>query len=255
MSNQVKLAAVIFDVDGTLADTERDGHRPAFNAAFREAGLPWDWGVELYGELLAITGGKERIRHYMEKYAPSELDRSGLDEWIAGLHKAKTRHFVALLERGEIPLRPGVARLIRELREANIKIAIATTTTPENVTALLKSTLGEDSPDWFEVIGAGDIVPAKKPAPDIYLWVLEQLGLTAQQCIALEDSENGMISALRAGLATVITVSDYTRLHDFTGAAVVLSDLGEPGRPFTVLAGNVHGRGWVNAELLLKLKD
>lgn len=250
MSSQVNLKAVIFDVDGTLADTERDGHRPAFNAAFREAGLSWNWGVELYGELLAITGGKERIRHYMEKHCPAELSRSGLDDWIAGLHKAKTRHFVALLERGEIPLRPGVARLLQELRAANIKIAIATTTTPENVTALLKSTLGENSPGWFEVIGAGDIVPAKKPAPDIYLWVLEQLGLTAQQCVALEDSENGLKSALTAGLATTITVSDYTRLHDFTGAVVVLSDLGEPGQPFSVLAGNAHGHGWVNTQML-----
>jgi len=251
----VKLEAAIFDVDGTLADTERDGHRPAFNAAFREAGLSWDWGVELYGELLAITGGKERIRHYMEKYCPAELNRSGLDDWIAGLHKTKTRHFVALLERGEIPLRPGVARLLQELRAAHIKVAIATTTTPENVTALLKSTLGKDSPDWFEVIGAGDIVPAKKPAPDIYLWVLKQLGLTAQQCVALEDSENGLKSALGAGIATIITIGDYTRSHDFTGAAVVLSDLGEPEQPFSVLAGNVHGHGWIGAQMLVTLNQ
>jgi len=249
------LRAVIFDVDGTLADTERDGHRPAFNAAFREAGLPWEWGVELYGELLAVTGGKERIRHYMEKYAPADLNRSGLDDWIAGLHQAKTRHFLALLERGEIPLRPGVARLLRELRAAKIKIAIATTTTPENVTTLLKSALGKDSPGWFDVIGAGDIVPAKKPAPDIYFWVLEQLGLAAQQCIALEDSENGLRATLAAGLATIITVSDYTRSHDFTGAVAVLSDLGEPERPFSVLAGNVHGHGWVDAQMLVALNQ
>lgn len=246
--------AVLFDVDGTLADTERDGHRLAFNAAFKELGLDWEWDVELYGELLAITGGKERIRHYMEKYAPAELNRAELDSWIAGLHKAKTRHYVALLERGETPLRPGVARLIRQLREAKIKIAIATTTTPENVTSLLKSTLGEDSPGWFDVIGAGDIVPGKKPEPDIYHWVLERLGLPAEQCIAVEDSENGLRASLAAGLDTVVTVNEYTRPQDFTGAAVVLSDLGEPTRPFIVFEGDTGGGGWVDTELLARLK-
>ena len=246
--------AVLFDVDGTLADTERDGHRLAFNAAFEEFSLDWEWDVELYGELLAITGGKERILHYVEKYVPAELNKSGLDSWIASLHKAKTRHYVALLESGKIPLRPGVGRLIQHLRDSKIKIAIATTTTPENVTALLKSTLGEDSPGWFDVIGAGDIVPGKKPEPDIYLWVLERLGLPAHQCIAIEDSENGIKASLAAGLDTIVTVNDYTRSQDFSGARLQLSDLGEPTQPFTVLEGNAHGAGWVDAELLLKLK-
>jgi beta-phosphoglucomutase-like phosphatase (HAD superfamily) len=249
------LRAVLFDVDGTLADTERDGHRPAFNAAFGELGLGWDWGVELYGELLAITGGKERIRHYMEKHAPDELSRHELDSWIASLHKIKTRHYVNMLENGKIPLRPGVARLIQNLRDEGIKIAIATTTTPENVTSLLKSTLGEDSPGWFDVIGAGDIVPGKKPAPDIYHWVLEQLGLPASQCIAIEDSENGIRSALAAGLDTVVTVNAYTRLQNFDGAALVLSDLGEPTRPFELLTGRSGLHGWVDSDLLRKLKD
>ena len=246
--------AVLFDVDGTLADTERDGHRLAFNAAFEEFSLDWEWDVELYGELLAITGGKERLLHYMEKYVPAELNKSGLDSWIASLHKAKTRHYVALLESGKIPLRPGVGRLIQHLRDSKIKIAIATTTTPENVTALLKSTLGEDSPGWFDVIGAGDIVPGKKPEPDIYLWVLERLGLPAHQCIAIEDSENGIKASLAAGLDTIVTVNDYTRSQDFSGALLLLSDLGEPTQPFTVLEGNAHGAVWVDAELLLKLK-
>ena len=144
---------------------------------------------------------------------------------------------------------PAIAR-------CEIKIAIATTTTPENVTALLKSTLGEDSPGWFDVIGAGDIVPGKKPEPDIYHWVLDQLGLPAQQCIAIEDSENGLRASLAAGLDTVVTVSDYTRLQDFSGAALVLSDLGEPSAAIYCAKGKSawHASGWMS-ELLLKLKD
>ena len=173
----IPLQALIFDVDGTLADTERDGHRIAFNDAFREAGLDWRWDVPLYGELLAVTGGKERIRHYLQGAHPSLLMEPGIDARIAALHKAKTRHYVELVSRGGLPLRPGVARLIQEARANGLRLAIATTTTPENVSVLLKHSLAPDAVDWFEVIGAGDIVPAKKPAPDIYRWVLDQLGL------------------------------------------------------------------------------
>lgn len=245
-----KISAVLFDVDGTLANTERDGHRLAFNAAFNDFGLNWDWNVALYGELLSITGGKERIRYYLEKYAPDKLKINELETWIADLHNTKTKYFVALLNRGLIPLRPGVIRLIQELRSAKIEIAIATTTTPENVTALLKSTLGEDSPAWFNVIAAGDIVPEKKPAPDIYLWTLEHLGLQAQQCIAIEDSECGLKAALAAGLDTIVTVSNYTEKQNFTDASVVLSDLGEPSKPFTVLSGKTHGNKLVDVKML-----
>jgi beta-phosphoglucomutase-like phosphatase (HAD superfamily) len=248
------LKAVLFDVDGTLADTERDGHRVAFNAAFEESGLDWNWDVELYGELLEITGGKERIHHYIKNYAPAELERKELDSWIAGLHKVKTKHYVSLLGRGGIPLRPGVERLIRELRDAKVKIAIATTTTEENVTALLKSTLGEDSLGWFDVIGAGDIVPGKKPEPDIYHWALRQLGLPAHECVAVEDSENGLRASLAAGLHTLVTVNDYTRLQNFSGAALVVSDLGEPTQPFAVLEGAGSAGKWVDAKLLSALK-
>jgi HAD superfamily hydrolase (TIGR01509 family) len=246
--------ALIFDVDGTLADTERDGHRVAFNAAFAEAGLDWYWDVPRYGELLAITGGKERMHHYVERYRPDDYKPADFDALIAQLHAAKTRHYTALLARGGIPLRPGVRRLLEQAREHGVRLAIATTTTPENVSALLRHALASDAESWFEVIGAGDVVPAKKPAPDIYDYVLERLGLAPGRCVAFEDSENGLRAALAAGLKTVITINDYTRTHDFRGAAIVANHLGEPDRPWQVLAGPpVNGAPCLDLDLLAAL--
>jgi HAD superfamily hydrolase (TIGR01509 family) len=248
------LEALIFDVDGTLADTERDGHRIAFNRAFADAGLDWHWDVGRYGELLAVTGGKERMRHYVERYRPDYRKPADFDALVARLHAAKTRHYTALLGRGGIPLRPGVRRLLDEARHRGIRLAIATTTTPDNVTALLQSAISPDAESWFEVIGAGDVVAAKKPAPDIYYYVLERMGLSSSQGVAFEDSENGLRSAQGAGLKTVITVNDYTRAHDFDGAAVVLDHLGEPGRPFRLLSGAaVNGATVLDVDLLTRL--
>jgi HAD superfamily hydrolase (TIGR01509 family) len=219
------LQALIFDVDGTLADTERDGHRVAFNLAFRDAGLDWHWDEALYGELLAVTGGKERMRFYCERHLPEFLQQADADARIKALHAAKTAHYVKLVESGALPLRPGVARLIAEARAAGLRLAIATTTTPENVTVLLRASMAPDAMEWFEVIGAGDVVPAKKPAPDIYRWVLERLGLPPAACLALEDSENGIKSSLAAGIPTLVTESEYTRGQDFSGALAVVPDL------------------------------
>ena len=226
------LQALLFDVDGTLADTERDGHRPAFNAAFKEYGLDWQWDVALYGKLLAVTGGKERMKFYVDQFRPDYVKPADFDDLVKELHQAKTRHYTRMLAEGGIPLRPGVRRLLEEARAAGLILGVATTTTPENVTALLRHSLAEDGPDWFQVIAAGDIVPAKKPAPDIYVWAMEQLQLKPEHCLAFEDSRNGIRASLGAGLKTVVTVNDYTREDDFTGALAVLSDLGEPDAPY-----------------------
>ena len=240
------LCALIFDVDGTLADTERDGHRPAFNCAFREVGLSWVWDETIYGELLKVTGGKERIRHYAERLDPACAARPDFDALVQMLHRTKTRHYLELVAAGGIPLRPGVARLIVEARAAGVRLAIATTTTAENVSALLAASLAPDAASWFEVIAAGDIVPERKPAPDIYRYALARMGVAADASLALEDTHLGLASSLAAGIPTVVTVNDYSRGQDFRGALAVLSDLGEPERPARVLCGSPSATGVVD---------
>jgi HAD superfamily hydrolase (TIGR01509 family) len=225
------IKAFIFDVDGTLADTERDGHRVAFNQAFKQFGVDWFWSEETYGELLSVTGGKERMHHYVKTHNKAEKDRTDLDDLIRKLHAKKTENYVALLAQNAIPIRSGVKRILTEARDAGIRLAIATTTTPQNVTALLENALGKESIDWFEVIGAGDIVPKKKPAPDIYDFVLKKMGLDAKDCIAFEDSLNGIKSSLGAGLKTIITYNGYTKDDDFSGAMLVLDEMGDQDQP------------------------
>jgi HAD superfamily hydrolase (TIGR01509 family) len=249
-----ELKALIFDVDGTLAETERDAHRVAFNDTFAENNLDWNWSVELYGELLAVTGGKERMKFYLDRYRPDFPRPDDLDGFVADLHKKKTMHYINFLVDKPIPLRPGVQRLLEEARREGIRLAIATTTTAQNVFSLLENSLSPESLNWFEVIAAGNIVPAKKPAPDIYHYALEQLDLPAENCIAIEDSQNGIRSALGANLSTLITVSDYTRHEDFTGALLVLDHLGEPDQPFSVLAGDAGESSYVDLAMLRGLQ-
>ncbi|HUT41338.1 MAG TPA: HAD family hydrolase [Gammaproteobacteria bacterium] len=246
------LQAVLLDVDGTLADTE-EIHRQSFNAAFAEAGLDWEWDRELYHELLAVTGGKERIRYYLQRERPGFVLPANAGEFIAGLHQSKTGYYVGALASGKVPLRPGVERLLRDIRAAGLRLAIVTTTTPDNITALLEHSFSEAAHDWFEVIAAGSVVPSKKPAPDIYDYALAQLNLPAQACIAIEDSLNGLQSALAAGVLTLVTVNPYTAQQDFTGAALVLDHLGEPGMPCSVLAGGPQPDGMVDAAFLVRL--
>lgn len=246
MSAARRPAALIFDVDGTLAETE-ELHREAFNASFRAAGLPWVWDRALYADLLHVTGGKERIRSFMDRDgATPELDAGS----IARLHADKTARYTAAVASGGMALRPGVERLLLEARAAGTRLAIATTTSPANVDALLRATLGPGGPALFEVIAAGDAVPAKKPAPDIYRLALDGLGLPPEACIAFEDTLNGLRSARGAGIPTVMTVSLYGGSAGFDDALAVVDHLGDPGLPCRSLQGPPLDRPMVGLEQL-----
>lgn len=232
-----QLKAVIFDVDGTLAETERDGHRIAFNQAFSAAGLDWFWDEALYGQLLAVSGGKERISYYLSSFHTDYEYDGSMALLIDSLYAAKTQFYVALLATKSIGLRPGIARLIKALRYANLRIAIATASTTENVSALIYSTLGETAEAWFDCIAAGDIVKTKKPAPDIFDYCLAEMDLSATECLVIEDSENGVKASLAAGIPTIVTLNSYTEEDDFSGAISVLNHLGDADLACQVLAG------------------
>ena len=261
-----ELKALIFDVDGTLADTEKDGHRVAFNQAFQSAGLDWNWSIQQYGELLETTGGKERILHYVQTCHPQLYSHASLTNLIEKIHQLKSHYYGEVLKSGVVSLRPGIRRLFIEAKSAGIQLAIATTSSHANTLSLLENLIGIESPSWFTVIGSGDRVTLKKPAPDVYRYVLEKLGLPATACLAIEDSHHGLKSSLAAGLPTVITVSTYTQLQDFNGALVVLDHLGDPGNPCQILSqsfnDSLHGRGgtslvfpWINVAQLRHLRE
>ena len=219
------IKAIIFDVDGTMADTE-DAHRLSFNKAFAANHLDWNWDVALYDKLLKVTGGKERIKYFVESFLPvGFIKPTDYEGFVKNLHAVKTTHYTAMMRAGGVPLRPGIWQLISDARKAGVTLAIATTTSPENVSALLEVGLGKDWLRYFASVGCGDIVPLKKPAPDIYNWVLAELNIPAADCIALEDSNNGLRSSLAAGIPTYITINHYTRTQDFSGAKAVFDDL------------------------------
>lgn len=230
------LKALIFDVDGTLADTERDGHRVAFNQAFVAEGLSVVWDEALYGRLLSITGGKERLTTFFTHTRPDLRPPGDLQALVRRLHARKTELYGHLLASEGVPLRPGVRRLLQEARSQGLLLAIATTTTLENLLPIWKA-LGPDARTWFRSVAAGDCVAAKKPAPDVYEYVLAQLGLAAKECLAFEDSENGYRAARGAGLATVVTVTEYTRAQRFDDALLIVDHLGEPDQPLSRLGG------------------
>jgi HAD superfamily hydrolase (TIGR01509 family) len=218
-----RATALIFDVDGTLAETE-ELHRQAFNHAFACHGLDWHWDRAAYKELLQVTGGKERIRAYHERLS---IVPPLSDEDIAALHRIKTAHYAELVETGCCPLRPGVAELLSVAKARGQRLAIATTTSHGNIDALLSQALGRHWALDFDAIVAGDDVRHKKPAPDVYLEVLARLKLNASDCVAIEDSANGLIAASRANIPVLITRSMYFRNDDLSDARFVLDDLSE----------------------------
>jgi len=224
------IEALIFDVDGTLADTE-ETHRQAFNAAFLEHDLNWNWSSHEYLELLKISGGKERITQYIDSLKIPPAEKQRLHGSVAAIHRTKTRIFAELIRDGRSPLRVGVVRLIREAREAGVKLGLAATTSPANVEALISAGLGDEGYHWFNAIACAEQVPHKKPAPDVYNTVLSTLGLRPSVCVALEDSGNGVRAAKAAGLYTVAIPTIWTQTQDLTGADLVLYSLGDPDQP------------------------
>ena len=249
----MSIEALIFDVDGTLADTE-EAHRTAFNLAFERYRLGWNWGRSDYRELLKVTGGKERIAHHIGMLPLSSAESKRLLALVPDIHAEKTRFYSSVVSDGAVPLREGVARLLDEALHAGRRLAIASTTTAVNVDALLQSTLGPRGLEMFSVIACGDQVPAKKPAPDIYLLALRHLGLPADQAVAFEDSFNGLSSAVAAGLWTVVTPTFWTEDSDFSAAALVLPSLGEPAHPLAgEPGGQLRSTAWLSFEEVVQL--
>ncbi len=220
------LQALIFDVDGTLADTE-SVHLEAFNHAFRQEGLDWHWDLALYTRLLEVSGGKERILHHWRNLQPDlmELDGGAVQATVARLHEVKTAYYESAVHGGAVALRPGVLTLMNEASNLGVQLAIATTTSPVNIAALMRTSIGADWRSHFRAIGDASNAPLKKPHPQVYLKVLADMGLQSTQCVAFEDSSNGLRAALAAGLDTVITPNSFTAQHDFRGALRVVPDL------------------------------
>lgn len=237
------MPALIFDCDGVLADTEQHGHLPAFNRTFTDFNVPVQWSVEEYAEKVKIGGGKERMRSILTPELAHSLglkDDAAVDKAILAWHQRKTAVYKDMVASGVMPARPGIARIVQEAHDAGWTLAVASTSAEPAVRAVLTHAVGEGLAKHFAVF-AGDVVPAKKPAPDIYLLALRELNLDPDDAIVVEDSANGLRAAQGAGLRTLVTVSGYTREEDFTGASLVVSSLGDPAGEATEVLANDAG--------------
>jgi HAD superfamily hydrolase (TIGR01509 family) len=221
-----KIKAIFFDQDGVIIDTERDGHRVAFNQTFKEFGYDFQWSVKKYHELLQVSGGKERMRHYLHTEGFGvPVKPEDEDELIKSMHKQKTQTFIGLIESGKLPLRPGVKRLMQEAMEAGLTLAVCTTSNVKSAHAVAYQILKDIK---FEFVLAGDMVSRKKPDPEIYNMALEKTGLKPEECIVIEDSRNGVLAAHAAGLNIVATTNIYTEKEDLSDADVIVTCLGDP---------------------------
>lgn len=250
----MELQALIFDVDGTVADTE-EAHRQAFNEAFRAHGLSWHWSRGEYATLARVSGGRQRMQLYLESL-DLPADRKGeLAERLPDIHRTKIDIYRTLVESGRVRLRSGVRRLVEEALGAGLKLGVATTGTAEGVQALLAQGLGADVVARFHVIAAGDVVSRPKPAPDVYRYVLEKLQVPPDACIAFEDSAKGVTAAHAAGVFVVATPTFCTLDQDFSQADLFLPSLGDPGQPLpaAIAARRTGGVPYVNLPLLIRL--
>ena len=228
-----ELKAVFFDQDGVIIDTERDGHRVSFNETFQEFGYSFEWGVDEYHELLQISGGKERMKHYLQtKGFGKPVPPQEVDDLIARMHKRKTALFIEMVESGRLPLRPGIHRFMREAMAAGLRLGVCTTSNEKAANAIAYQILKDIT---FEVVLAGDVVEKKKPAPDIYNLALEKTGLRPEDCFVVEDSRNGVLAARAAGMRILATTNVYTEKEDLSPAEVIVSCLGDPAGEKAVL--------------------
>lgn len=232
-----ELKAIFFDMDGTIVDTEKDGHRVAFNEAFSQYGIKAEWNIAKYQQLLKIAGGKERMKFYFQedgkKYLPNG---KSLDDIVQQLHLLKTEIFISLIENGKLPLRPGIKRIMKEANEKGILIGICTTSNEKAVKAIVNSLLKEVK---IDLILAGDIVTKKKPDPEIYLLALQKTGLSGNEALVIEDSENGVIAGKEAGLKVLVTINEYTKNENLIRADAIVSSLGNENEKSQILAGSL----------------
>ena len=246
------LRALIFDVDGTISETE-EVHRAAFNVAFKQMGLPWVWDQDTYRELMTVSGGRERIRHYAETRDPERV--ADIDAMMPDLHARKTALYAKMVDDRQARLRPGVERLLEEANSQGLKLALVTTTSIANAEALVIANLEVSGLENFDAIVGGDQVSRRKPDPEIYELALSRLGVHPRNCIAFEDTENGLRAATAAGLRTIVTPSFYTQGQDFTGAFALLSHLGDAFEPYEHYAGAGENDRMVSIPALRRWMD